>query len=156
MLTDYSGEVDDREAILGVIVAQSSRKHFIARRRVPGSIGQWQVVDSIGPKVHTIGEEDALTVGREIYYVLHGQHGDCVLIPPQEDLFGAGSDTPQDAGAEGSENNSRGNPSESPPEIVAPPLAKRNRTLPMPEVRQSARLQGRANRGCNVPGSANR
>ena len=133
MLTHYSGEVDDREAILGVIVAQSSRKHFIARRRVPGSIGQWQVVDSIGPKVYTISEEDALIVGRNTYYVLHGQHGGCVLIPPQEDLFGPGSDTSQGAGAKSSGSNSNGDGSESLPEIVTPPVSKRNRTLPMPE-----------------------
>ena len=81
------------DEIVGVIERPNRRAHYVAHRRVLNQLGEWEVVDSIGPKVRPSVETKALRPSNGKYLFLHTTHRDCahIDIGVQETTSDAGS-----------------------------------------------------------------
>jgi len=69
-----SPEVGDGESILGAVVHEAARGHFVCCR--PRHSGEWEKVDSVGRQVETISRELALSMVPNSYFLYHQNH-DC-------------------------------------------------------------------------------
>jgi len=79
-----SGEVGDGEEVIGCIVHEAARAHFVCMRPV-GADG-WQRDDSVGSQTSSVPRHEALAVGPSRYFLLHSRHDcDYLLSAPVDD-----------------------------------------------------------------------